>query len=61
MHIGDILGIISLVWILCTCICIIIYIDEDTKIDISTMLLFPANLIFILKIWWKSIIKAIKS
>lgn len=57
-------AIIASVWLSCIIISLIIYIceeDEDYDIDWIVIALFPANLIFILKRFWKSIIKAIKS
>lgn len=57
-------GIIASVWLSCIIISLIIYAneeDEDYDIDWIVIVLFPANLIFILKRFWKSIIKAIKS
>ena len=40
---------------------LIIVVDEEVEIGNLVILLFPANLIFVIKYWWKAIIKAIKS
>lgn len=40
---------------------IIDIIDDDCEVDSQVLFTFPANLIFVIKYWWKAIIKAIKS
>lgn len=40
---------------------LIIMVDEEVEINNLVVLLFPANLIFVIKYWWKAIINAIKS
>lgn len=40
---------------------LILVVDEEVEISNLVILLFPANLIFVIKYWWKAIIKAIKS
>lgn len=40
---------------------LIIMVDEEVEISNLVILLFPANLIFVIKYWWKAIINAIKS
>lgn len=60
--IGAILVFIGIAWITSTLLTIgILLMDEDVEIDYPVLFLFPANLIFVVKYWWKSIIKAIKS
>lgn len=64
MDIGDILMALIVVWLICTIIAVVIYgftEDDDDDVDFSIIALFPANLILVIKYWWKSIIKAIKS
>ena len=57
---GIIVAIICL-WLFCALISIIIYENKEDGVDWSVIALFPANLIYVLKTFWKSIIKAIKS
>lgn len=60
--IGEIILFIVTAWVLCLFICLcLILADEDISIDSSVILIFPANLIFIMKYWWKVLIKAIKN
>lgn len=60
--IGEIIFFISAAWALCILLSLVIIIyDEDAKADNRVIFLFPANLIFIIKYWWKTIVKAIKS
>lgn len=60
--IGEIIFFISAAWALCILIStVIITYDENVKADNRVIFLFPANLIFIIKYWWKTIVKAIKS
>jgi hypothetical protein len=40
---------------------LILVVDEEVEIGNLVILLFPANLIFVIKYWWKAIIKAVKS
>lgn len=62
MMIGEIILFIALAWVSCLLICLWLTLaDEDVSIDNSVMFIFPANLIFIIKYWWKALIKAIKS
>lgn len=60
--IGEIIFFICAAWALCILLStlIIIY-DENVKADNRVIFLFPANLIFIIKYWWKTIVKAVKS
>lgn len=48
--------IIAIIWIWFSCILILlfIYINKEDDIDWFVIVLFPANLIYILKIFWKS-------
>ena len=60
----DIEGIIVVIiclWFFCALISIIIYVNKEDDADWSVIALFPANLIYVLKAFWKSIVKAIKS
>ena len=57
---GIIVAIICL-WFFCALISIIIYVNKEGDEDWSVIALFPANLIYVLKAFWKSIVKAIKS
>lgn len=60
--ISEILFFISVAWVLCNLLSLLIIIcDKDVETDSSVIFLFPANLIFIIKYWWKAIVKAIKS
>ena len=40
---------------------IIVIVDDDCEVEGQVLFTFPANLIFVVKYWWKAIIKAIKS
>ena len=60
----DIEGIIVVIiclWFFCALISIIIYVNKEDDADWSVIALFPANLIYVLKAFWRSIVKAIKS
>lgn len=48
-------------WLCCIAFSLIIHISKEDDVDWSVIALFPANLIYILKTFWKSIIEAIKS
>lgn len=62
MIIEDIILCIVIAWVVSISFCLILIIfDNDIEIDNTTILLFPANLIFIIKYWWRIVIKAIKS
>lgn len=58
----QIIIIIVCLWWLCALLSFIIYdYKKDVDKDWTVIALFPANLICVLKAFWKSIIKAIKS
>lgn len=60
----DIEGIIVVIiclWFFCALISIIIYVNKEDDADWFVIALFPANLIYVLKAFWRSIVKAIKS
>lgn len=61
--IGEIWFFISVVWVasILFAVMLIIIDDEDVSVGNSVIFLFPANLLFIIKYWWKAIVKAIKS
>lgn len=61
--IGQIVLVLVIVWTISAILSVLIYIAENEDSDISNkvILIFPANLIFIIKYWWKAIITAIKS
>lgn len=60
--IGEIIFFICTAWVLCSLLSLLIIIcDEDVETDSQVIFLFPANLIFIIKYWWKTIVKAVKS
>lgn len=60
--ISEILFFISVAWVVSIlCAALIIITDEDAEAEDRIIFLFPANLIFIIKYWWKTIVKAIKS
>ena len=60
--ISEILFFISVAWVVSTlCAALIIITDEDAEVEDRIIFLFPANLIFIIKYWWKAIVKAVKS
>lgn len=59
--IGKIMFFICAAWGFCYLLSLLIIIyDDDIKVDRRVLFLFPANLIFIIKYWWKAIVKAIK-
>lgn len=51
--------VIVILWFSCALLSLIF--DADKDVDWTVIALFPANLIYVLKVFWKSIIKAIKS
>lgn len=57
----DIIIVTICVWLCCLAFSIIIHIGKEDDVDWSVIALFPANLIYVLKTFWKSIIEAIKS
>ena len=60
----DIEGIIVVIiclWVFCALLSSIIYTDRGDDADWSVIALFSANLIYVLKAFCRSIIKAIKS
>ena len=60
--IGEILFFVALTWWISVLFALLILVvDEEVEISNLVILLFPANLIFVIKYWWKAIIKAIKS
>lgn len=60
--IGEILFFICAAWALCILLALVILmIDEDSDVEDSVVFLFPANLIFIIKYFWKAIVKATKA
>lgn len=64
--IGEILFFVGVVWVASGLFAVVLLLinDEDVcvdRVDSSVIFLFPANLIFIIKYWWKAIVKAIKS
>lgn len=61
VDIMDIILAIICLWSFCVLLSIIIYSNKEDDADWSVIALFPANLIYVLKAFWKSIIKAIKS
>ena len=57
-----IIVIIVCLWWICALLSILIYdVKEDVDMDWTVIALFPANFIYVLKAFWKSIVKAIKS
>lgn len=60
-EIEGIIVIIICLWVFCALLSIIIYANRKEYTDWSVIALFPANLIYVLKAFWRSIIKAIKS
>lgn len=60
--IGEIIYFIFVAWGFSYLISLVIFMyDDDIKVGRRVLFLFPANLIFIIKYWWKVIVKAIKS
>lgn len=59
--IGEIIFFISAAWGFSYLISLVIFMYDDIKVDRRVLFLFPANLIFIIKYWWKAIVKAVKS
>ena len=59
---GEILFFVALTWWIFVLFALLIEIvDDDVEVSPLVVFLFPANLIFVIKYWWKAIIKAIKS
>lgn len=62
MFIGTILFCISAIIIASMLLAVmIVIIDDDCEVEGQVLFIFPANLIFAVKYWWKAIVKAIKS
>lgn len=62
MFIGTILFCISAIIVTFMLLAVmIIIIDDDCEVEGQVLFTFPANIIFVVKYWWKAIIKAIKS
>lgn len=60
--IGETLFFIAITWWVATLFALlIIIVDDEIEESSLVVFLFPANLIFVIKYWWKAIIKAIKS
>lgn len=60
--IGEIIFFICAAWVVSIlCASLIIITNDDAEVEDRVVFLFPANLIFIIKYWWKTIVKAIKS
>ena len=60
--IGEILFFVAITWWVSVLFALlIIMVDDEVEISNLVVLLFPANLIFVIKYWWKAIINAIKS
>ena len=60
----DVFAMIAFIWLLCVLISVMIYVNEEDvgdDVNWSVIWLFPANLIYILKTFWKAIVRAIKS
>ena len=58
----EILFFIALAWWISVLFALlIIIVDDEIEENLLVIFLFPANLIFVIKCWWKAIIKAIKS
>lgn len=58
----EILFFVALAWWISVLFALlIIVVDDETEVSDLVVFLFPANLIFVIKYWWKAIIKAIKS
>lgn len=58
MTIVNIIVIGVVIWIICSLCCAHYYCNDECSLEVT--ILFPANLIFIIKVWIKSIINAIK-
>ena len=60
--IGEILFFVALTWWVFVLFALLInMVDDEVDPSPIVVFLFPANLIFVIKYWWKAIIKAIKS
>lgn len=59
--IGEILFFVALTWWVFVLFALLIMVDDEVEVSSLVVFLFPANLIFVIKYWWKAIIKAIKS
>lgn len=60
--IGEILFFVALTWWVFVLFALLInMVDDEVEVSPLVVFLFPANLIFVIKYWWKTIIKAIKS
>lgn len=60
--IGEILFFVALTWWVFVLFALLInMVDDEIEVSPLVVFLFPANLIFVIKYWWKAIIKAIKS
>lgn len=60
--IGEILFFVALTWWVFVLFALLInMVDGEVEVSPLVVFLFPANLIFVIKYWWKAIIKAIKS
>lgn len=60
--IGEILFFVVLTWWVFVLFALLInMVDDEVEVSPLVVFLFPANLIFVIKYWWKAIIKAIKS
>lgn len=60
--IGEILFFVALTWWVFVLFALLInMVDDEVEVSPLVVFLFPANLIFVIKYWWKAIIKAIKS
>ena len=60
--IGEILFFVALTWWVFVLFALLInMVDDEVEVSPLVVFLFPANLIFVVKYWWKAIIKAIKS
>lgn len=60
--IGETLFFIAITWWVFVLFALLInMVDDEVEVSPLVVFLFPANLIFVVKYWWKAIIKAIKS
>ena len=60
--IGETLFFIAITWWVFVLFALLInMVDDEIEVSPLVVFLFPANLIFVIKYWWKAIIKAIKS
>ena len=60
--IGETLFFIAITWWVFVLFALLInMVDDEIEVSPLVVFLFPANLIFVVKYWWKAIIKAIKS